>query len=80
VRKRLVRGIIVGGKPDTKLQYAVDGIPNPKAELNRSFVVVQIDAPVSLCSGFADRIIVSSLLHGGGVWQLGQRNIMGRGI
>jgi RecB family endonuclease NucS len=23
-----VRGIIVGGKPDTKLQYAVDGIPN----------------------------------------------------
>jgi hypothetical protein len=30
VRKRLVRGIIVGGKPDTKLQYAVDGIPNPK--------------------------------------------------
>jgi hypothetical protein len=25
-----VRGIIVGGKPDTKLQYAVDGIPNLK--------------------------------------------------
>ena len=23
-----VRGIIVGGRPDTKLQYAVDGIPN----------------------------------------------------
>jgi hypothetical protein len=27
---QLVRGIIVGGKPDTKLQYAVDGIPNLK--------------------------------------------------
>ena len=25
-----VRGIIVGGKPDTRLQYAVDGIPNLK--------------------------------------------------
>ena len=27
---QLVRGIIVGGKPDTKLQYAVDGISNLK--------------------------------------------------
>ncbi len=25
-----VRGIIVGGKPDAKLQYALDGIPNLK--------------------------------------------------